>query len=131
VFCEGDGSPLDPESVTLVFDRRVRAFGLPTHPPARSAPHVRDSGAQSRGTAKVLSEILGHANISITLDTYSHAIPALQEEASSRVAALVFGSDGLPSRSGRGGQVANGLQIGLSDESATFRPGGPGGRGGI
>jgi hypothetical protein len=36
----------------------------------------------------------------------------------------VFGSDELPSQSGRGGQVANGLQIGLSDESANFRPGG-------
>jgi len=26
---------------------------------------------------KVVSERLGHANISITLDTYSHAIPAM------------------------------------------------------
>jgi len=28
---------------------------------------------------KVVSEILGHANISITLDTYSHVIPAMQQ----------------------------------------------------
>jgi integrase len=37
---------------------------------------------------KVVSERLGHANIAITLDTYSHAVPALSEEAASRVAAL-------------------------------------------
>jgi hypothetical protein len=29
---------------------------------------------------KVVSERLGHATVSITLDTYSHAIPALQED---------------------------------------------------
>ncbi len=30
---------------------------------------------------KVVQERLGHATIAITLDTYSHAIPAPQEEA--------------------------------------------------
>jgi integrase len=35
---------------------------------------------------KVVSERLGHATVSITLDTYSHAIPALQEEAAALIA---------------------------------------------
>ena len=39
---------------------------------------------------KVVSERLGHATVSITLDTYSHAIPAMEEEAAAKVAALVF-----------------------------------------
>jgi len=39
---------------------------------------------------KVVSERLGHATISITLDTYSHAIPAMQEEAAALIAELVF-----------------------------------------
>ncbi len=33
---------------------------------------------------KVVSERLGHATVAITLDTYSHAIPALQEEAAAQ-----------------------------------------------
>ena len=37
---------------------------------------------------KVVSERLGHATVSQTLDTYSHAIPALLEEAAAKVAAL-------------------------------------------
>ncbi len=41
---------------------------------------------------KVVSERFGHATVSITLDTYSHAIPALQEDAAERVAKLLFGS---------------------------------------
>ena len=39
---------------------------------------------------KVVSERLGHATVAITLDTYSHAIPALREEAAARIAGLVF-----------------------------------------
>jgi integrase len=33
---------------------------------------------------KIVSERLGHANISITLDTYSHVLPGLQEAAAER-----------------------------------------------
>ena len=40
---------------------------------------------------KVVSERLGHATIAITLDTYSHAIPAMQEEAATPIARLVLG----------------------------------------
>jgi integrase len=39
---------------------------------------------------KVVSERLGHATVSITLDTDSHAIPAMQEEAAALIAGLVF-----------------------------------------
>jgi integrase len=39
---------------------------------------------------KVVSERLGHATVSITLDTHSHAIPALQEEAAALIAGLAF-----------------------------------------
>ena len=33
---------------------------------------------------KIVSERLGHANIGITLDTYSHVLPGLQEAAAER-----------------------------------------------
>ena len=42
---------------------------------------------------KVVSERFGHATVSITLDTYSHAIPAMQEEAAALIAGLVFAAD--------------------------------------
>ncbi len=34
--------------------------------------------------AKIVSERLGHANLGITLDTYSHVLPGLQERAVER-----------------------------------------------
>ena len=37
---------------------------------------------------KVVQERLGHANISITLDMYSHVVAGLHEDAAEQVAAL-------------------------------------------
>ena len=40
---------------------------------------------------KIVSERLGHASIAITLDTYSHVLPSMQEDAAARVGALLDG----------------------------------------
>jgi site-specific recombinase XerD len=40
---------------------------------------------------KVVSEILGHANIAVTADLYSHVSPSMMEEATTAVAGLIFG----------------------------------------
>jgi integrase len=54
--------------------------------------HTHASLALSAGVhPKVVSERLGHADIALTLNTYSHAIPALQETAAAIVANLVLG----------------------------------------
>jgi hypothetical protein len=37
-----------------------------------------------------VQESVRHATVSITLDTSSHAIPAMQEEAAALIAGLVF-----------------------------------------
>jgi integrase len=37
---------------------------------------------------KVVSEILGHSNIGITLDTFSHVLPSMQAEAAAKMEAL-------------------------------------------
>ncbi len=39
---------------------------------------------------KVVSERLGHSNIAITMDTYSHVIPGLQEEAALLLDRLLY-----------------------------------------
>jgi hypothetical protein len=43
----------------------------------------------------LVSERPGHATFSITLDTYSHAIPAMWDEAAERIARLVV-TNALP-----------------------------------
>src|SRR5512133_136433 len=52
--------------------------------------HTWASLALSAGVSpKIVSERLGHASVSFTLDVYSHVLPGLQEDAAAKVAALV------------------------------------------
>jgi integrase len=92
VFAEPDGSPIHPDKFRKRFEIRIARSGLP---PIRfhDLRHTYATLALRAGVhPKVVAEVLGHANISITLDTYSHAIPAMQESAAATVARLVFGS---------------------------------------
>jgi site-specific recombinase XerD len=38
---------------------------------------------------KVVQEMLGHATIAITMDTYSHVLPNMQQEAVNRLGTLL------------------------------------------
>lgn len=85
-----DGTPIHPETLTKVFQRRVRKAGLPRIR-LHDLRHTHATLALRAGIhPKVIPERLGHASVGITLDTYSHAIPAMQEEAAEQIAALVF-----------------------------------------
>ncbi len=44
-------------------------------------------------TSRRRPERLGRVTISITLDTYSHAMPAMQEEAAALIAGLVLAAE--------------------------------------
>jgi integrase len=39
---------------------------------------------------KIVQELLGHSNISQTMDTYSHVLPNIQEEAVSALEKVLF-----------------------------------------
>jgi integrase len=89
VVCREDGAPLRPRSFSRVFERQARAAGLPRIRLHDLRPTHATLALAANVHPKVVSERLGHAKVSITLDTYSHAIPALQEEAAATVAALI------------------------------------------
>jgi integrase/DNA-directed RNA polymerase subunit RPC12/RpoP len=93
VFTGKDGRALPPNSVSRCFVRAVKKARLPEIR-LHDLRHTHATLALRAGIhPKVVSERLGHATVAITLDTYSHAIPALQEEAASRIAGLVFGDE--------------------------------------
>jgi integrase len=91
VFTLENGAALDPESVSRYWRQAVKESLLPQIR-LHDLRHTHATLALQAGIhPKVVSERLGHATISITLDTYSHAIPALQEEAAAAlIAELVF-----------------------------------------
>lgn len=84
VFCHLDGSPLLPDSVTHAFVKLARVLGLGTVR-FHDLRHTHASLMLRQGVhPKIVSERLGHATVSITLDTYSHVTPGLQEAAARR-----------------------------------------------
>ncbi|MFN2490127.1 MAG: tyrosine-type recombinase/integrase [Actinomycetota bacterium] len=102
VFTREDGAPLHPQSLSDAFERRVKAAGLPRIR-LHDLRHTYATIALTAGVhPKVVSERLGHSNIGITLDTYSHVIPELAEEAANSVAALILGSGRANSSRHRG-----------------------------
>ena len=81
VFTQADGSPIDPNRVTRDFQKIVGAAGLP-HLTLKGLRHAHATLLLVEGVhPKVVSERLGHSNISTTMDIYSHVIPGLQEKA--------------------------------------------------
>ena len=76
--------------MTRYFRQAVKKPMLPTIR-LRGLRHTHATLALQAGVhPKVVSDRLGHATVSITLDTYSHAIPAMQEKAAALIAGLVF-----------------------------------------
>ena len=89
VFAYPDGSPLNPSTVTHAFGKLIKKAGLP-HIRFHDLRHTHATLMLKGGVhPKIVSERLGHANIGITLDTYSHVVPGLQEAAALRFDALI------------------------------------------
>jgi integrase len=96
VFTELEGGPLSPRSFTKAFQSRAKAAKLPRIR-LHDLRHTYATLALQAGVhPKVVSERLGHSSVSITLDIYSHVIPAMQETAAALVASLILGvAEGL------------------------------------
>jgi integrase len=89
VFTDPTGVGWHPDTVSQAFDRLVTSSPLPRirlHDLRHShATHLLAAGVN----VKVISERLGHASVSFTLDTYAHVMPGQQADAAAAVSALV------------------------------------------
>lgn len=96
VFCSETGSPLQIPNITYRYFRpilekaelpRIRLYDL------------RHSCATLLLMAdehpKVVSERLGHSTIVLTLDTYSHVLPTMQQQATERLERLLYNAEGM------------------------------------
>jgi len=91
VFTWPDGHAIHPERFSRWFEQHARAAGLPKIR-LHDVRHSYATAALAAGVpAKVVSERLGHANIAITMDTYSHVLPGLDAQAAGTVARLILG----------------------------------------
>lgn len=93
IVCTSTGTPVNPNNVSRSFHRLVRLAGVP-----QIRVHDLRHGAatmllRAGVPAKIVSERLGHANIGITLDLYSHVTGEMQDAAAEAMSALMRGTD--------------------------------------
>jgi len=90
VFSHYDGSPLLPNSITHAWIKLVRRCGLKGIR-LHDARHTHASLLLKQGVhPKIVQERLGHGSIQITLDTYSHVAPGLQQAAANKFDDMVL-----------------------------------------
>ena len=91
VFTREDGTAWRPERITQIFAELVKKAKVPPIT-LHGLRHTHATLALAAGIhPKVVSERLGHSTVALTMDVYSHAIPAMEEEAAVKIAALVTG----------------------------------------
>jgi len=89
IFTNGMGGPLPPNTLVLRFKRLIATSGVRAIR-FHDMRHTCATLALTQGVhPKVVQERLGHANIAMTLDRYSHVTEGLQRDAAESIAAAV------------------------------------------
>ncbi len=89
VCARDDGTPWPPDTFSSAFVGLVRRTSVPRIR-FHDLRHTHATQLLRQGIhPKVVSERLGHATVSITLDVYSHVLPGMQAEAATRTDAAL------------------------------------------
>lgn len=89
VFCTHQGRPLDPRNVNREYKMLPRRAGLPDVR-FHDLRHTAATLMLLQGApVKVVQGRLGHSQISLTLDTYSHVLPSMDREVADKLDALL------------------------------------------
>ena len=92
VLCKENGEPFHPDSVTQRWERFIAKHNLPQIR-LHDLRHSNATALIAAGvSAKVVQHRLGHANVSITLNTYTHVLPSMDEEAAEKLDNALFSS---------------------------------------
>ncbi|MBC7075463.1 MAG: site-specific integrase [Syntrophomonadaceae bacterium] len=92
VFATSTGEPLENRNiVNQYFKPLLRQAGLPETIRLYDLRHTCATLLLAAGeNPKVVSERLGHASVTLTLDTYSHVLPDMQEQATNKLERMLF-----------------------------------------
>jgi len=90
VFTDEAGRPLTSFHVSRRFSKLLNLAGLPTMR-YHDLRHGAASLMAAQGVAaRVAMEILGHAQVSTTMNIYTHVAPELQQDAAERLSSALW-----------------------------------------
>jgi integrase len=93
VFTTPVGTPVDPRNDYRQFQKLLARGGLPVvrlHDLRHTAASLL---LAQQVPARVVMEILGHSQIALTMNTYSHVAPEVSREAADRMARMLWQDD--------------------------------------
>jgi integrase len=97
VFCDTEGNPIRKSNLTHRSFKKILAHAKLPDIRFHDVRHTAATLLLAEGVhPKVVQERLGHASITLTLDTYSHVLPSLQKDATEKLNRL-FSSIGASS----------------------------------
>lgn len=89
MFPSSVGTPWDHRNVVKYYKRFLQDAGLPNIR-FHDLRHAAATMMLQQGVhPKIVQERLGHADITLTLNTYSHVLPGMQEEAAGKMDELL------------------------------------------
>lgn len=90
VYCQADGSPYCPGYISKKFTAFLKKHNL-KQIRLHDLRHSNATLMLACGVpAKVASERLGHSNIAITMDLYSHVLDSMQQDAADKINLSIF-----------------------------------------
>lgn len=90
VVCTSKGTPITPRNLNRTWYRLLKLSELPKIR-FHDLRHSHASLLLKLGKhPKIVQERLGHASIKLTLDTYSHVMPNMQEEAAKELGRMIL-----------------------------------------
>ncbi|MBV4429404.1 tyrosine-type recombinase/integrase [Clostridium tyrobutyricum] len=104
VICKEDGSPYEPNYISKNYTRVMKQYRACKE---LKIPYIRFHDLRhtyatmlltANTNPKVVSELMGHSTVSMTLNTYSHVLPSLKENAINKLENLLFPGDKNPQK---------------------------------
>jgi len=90
VFCSPIGTPLHGDMIYRHFKGLLKAARLSTSTRVHDLRHTFATLLLERGVnIRAVSELLGHASVTITLNTYGHVTPKMQDTALEHITQIV------------------------------------------
>ncbi|MCL2496121.1 MAG: site-specific integrase [Clostridiales bacterium] len=119
VFCSTVGTVIEPRRVCTTMDKITDAAGLPRFTFHALRHTFATRMLEANVPAKVVQDVLGHADVTLTLNTYSHVIGSTAHEQMEKINGLFQCDNETKKRPSRKMSIKRQLADATKEQSAT------------